>query len=677
MIRLPIFTHLRVANYGLFPGQPSGQGIEWTFDRGLCVIAGVNGLGKTTLITMLLRVLTGPFDLTADGLPDRLESIVPEHATLLKPRSVRFFAQRVADQAAKAAVAVKARFGKTEVGISRRLSDLRLLAFSVDGEAVDLGSNREEREATFQDQMARLFDVSSFVDVLLVLHHVIFFKEDRPGALWDANAQRHILRALFLDKDLAAQVAAAERRVQSKDSNARNISTSAFAIELKLNQARAAQAVASGKAVELAAEQTLLDAELKESERLDSLLSDLDEQRKDARREYERAKLNREESERAVESLKFGALARIFPRMEDAARLVVLRAMTTGECLVCGADTQKRIKEVEGELASGICPVCGAQPDEQRDAVPTFKVEDKRVRRARETADLALKEEDASRITYDDLRARYDATLEELMRVRASIHERTLHTQHLSAELPVEAEEIVHLQKSLELTRRSQRQAESERATAAKELASLLERGRSVIEKQTKKLAASFKANVKEMIAEDADLVRITGVAKLTQAKETFSVPAFRAEMSAADRAGKSMRNNPDDVSQSQRELIDVAFRLALISASTEDAPSTLTMETPEASLDELAMQRVGLTLHRFANTSQNRLIVTSNLTNAGMITAMFGGRAKGTADVESRRKHILNLLDLAAPNRAVMKDRAQYQRILENALEGRKDGGA
>src|SRR5436190_4842088 len=164
MIRLPILTYLRVANYGLFPGHPSGQGIEWTFDKGLCLIAGINGLGKTTLTTMLLRVFTGPFDLTSDGLPDQLESIVPEHAILLKTRNVRFFAQRVADQATHAALVVRARFGKTEVEISRRLSDLRLLAFSVNGEAVDLGSSRDERETVFQNQMAQFFDVSSFVD---------------------------------------------------------------------------------------------------------------------------------------------------------------------------------------------------------------------------------------------------------------------------------------------------------------------------------------------------------------------------------------------------------------------------------------------------------------------------------------------------------------------------------
>jgi energy-coupling factor transporter ATP-binding protein EcfA2 len=672
MIQLPILTYLRIEKYGLFPGAPAGKGIEWAFTKGLCLVAGINGLGKTTLITMLLRIFTGPYDLTAEGLPERLESVVPERPVVLKPGNIRFFAQRVADQAANALVLVRARFGSDELEISRRLSDLRLLSFGVNGKSIDLGANREEREAAFQQQICYYFDVSSFVDVLLVLHHVVFFKEDRPGALWDENAQRHVLRALFLEKDLAAQVATAERRVQSADSQARNISASAYTIEQKLQQARASQENASEKSLQLAAEQTLLDAELKESERLDTLIAQLDERRKDARREFERAKLFREEAESAVESLKFAALARLFPTMEDAARLVVLKALTTGECLVCGADTQARLEEVEAQLAKGICPTCGAEPEQQDHVVPGFKVEEKRVKRARETAQLAVKEEEASRINYEETAAEYGSVLDRLATVRASIQERTLRARQLSAELPFEAGDILHLQKSLELTRRSQRQAESNRASAAKVLGALLERGRGVIEKQTKKLAMTFKEKVKAMVAEDAELVGITGQARLTQGKETFAVPAFRAQMTAADRPGKTLRNSPDDVSESQRELIDLAFRLALIDIATGGKACTLTMETPEASLDELAMERVGMALHGFATHGDNRLIVTSNLTNAGMITAMFGGRAKNAAEVSRRREHVVNLLDVAAPNQAVLTSRAQYQRILTSALTGK-----
>src|SRR5205807_1578551 len=119
--------------------------------------------------------------------------------------------------------------------------------------------------------------------------------------------------------------------------------------------------------------------------------------------------------------------------------------------------------------------------------------------------------------THQETSRRYEAVLEELLSIKAGIRERTFRTRQLSAELPAEAEDILHLQKALEMTRRSQRQAESDRASAAKELNALLARGRGTIEKQTKKLAASFKTNVRKMISEDADLVRIKGQARLTQ----------------------------------------------------------------------------------------------------------------------------------------------------------------
>ena len=72
MVHLPILTELKVNDYGLFPGSPRGSGITWRFQKGLSLIAGINGLGKTTLLTMILRSLTGPYDLTSEGASQSL-----------------------------------------------------------------------------------------------------------------------------------------------------------------------------------------------------------------------------------------------------------------------------------------------------------------------------------------------------------------------------------------------------------------------------------------------------------------------------------------------------------------------------------------------------------------------------------------------------------------------------
>jgi hypothetical protein len=94
MMQLPVFTYLGVENYGLFPGKPAGKGIEWNFENGLRLVAGINGLGKTTLLTMLLRVFTGRYDLTGEGAPEKHESVLPENregASLACPRDLSLF----------------------------------------------------------------------------------------------------------------------------------------------------------------------------------------------------------------------------------------------------------------------------------------------------------------------------------------------------------------------------------------------------------------------------------------------------------------------------------------------------------------------------------------------------------------------------------------------------------
>ena len=113
MVRLPILTELRVSDYGLFPGDPRGSGITWSFQKGLSLIAGINGLGKTTLLTMILRSLTGPYDLTGEGVSQSLGVVLREDPVRLSRHHIKFFQQRVADDAQNATVALSTNIGDT------------------------------------------------------------------------------------------------------------------------------------------------------------------------------------------------------------------------------------------------------------------------------------------------------------------------------------------------------------------------------------------------------------------------------------------------------------------------------------------------------------------------------------------------------------------------------------
>ncbi len=672
MISLPILQRLRVSGYGLFPGDPKGSGIDWEFPAGLTLIAGINGLGKTTLLTMILRSFTGPYDLTGDGVV-ALSVTVPERPTELRGRALTFFQQRVADVAG-ANVELAAKIGDSVITVTRQLSDLGLISCEIDGEVLALPGTKADREKLVQDHLARLMGVGNFVDVLLLLHHVILFHEDRPGALWDTNAQRQVLRALFLESTDALRVAELERSLQSADSQARNIHARITATEGDLRDARRREAGSEGIIAQLEGEQKLLDAELEEVARLNGVLAQLDTDRQQARLELERAKVEREEASGAMERLKYTALLRLFPTMDDAARLVVSRIMSEGKCLVCSADADAKRAELEALIAAGCCPACGAPPAEQENVHPQHEFEQAKLDQARDRVDLTRKEEGSRQTMLDRLTSGYKTTLDELVKLRRSVDDRRQRERRLKTQLP-NSTTSAQYENALTALNAQHQEWQTKRATYFTELGDLLNSKEERITSQSAELTETFAELTRALLSEDARLATITNEPRYLQApgkaEDRLRVPAYAAEMTAADRPGYVRRVEPSDVSESQRELIDLAFRLALVKAATRGGSATFIMETPEASLDGLAMDRVGRALARFGAANDNRLIVTSNLSNAGLITALFGGPTSDAKEIGNREDRLINLLKVAAPNRALVNDGPAYETLLSDALRG------
>ena len=671
MVRLPVLKELRVTDYELFPGDPSGSGIAWSFQQGMTVIAGINGLGKTTLLMMILRSLTGRYDLTGDGALQSLSVALPEKPVRLNARHLGAFQGRVSDGAANARVELSASVGEHVITIRRRLNNLSLEGLTIDERPVDLPVGSDEREAVFQSRLTELIGLGSFVDVLLVLHHVILYLENRPGALWDMNAQRHLLRALCLGREDARRVVELERELQSADSQARNVHARMTRTGQRLNEALRQEAGAEGVHAELSAEQKLLDAELLDAARLEHALAESDEQRKRARLAYERSKIVREETDGAVERLKYTALLRHFPSMDDTTRLVLSRIMTDGRCMACNAPAEERQAELELQVARGCCPICGAEPEVQDNVFAQHEFDHARLERERERAAEAKREEAAQLAELDDFAARYRATLLQWESVQESIRARTEKNRQLRARLPesVTGREYQNEFKNLQVEHEGLR---AQRASRLQELRKFFAERRDAITARSKELVEAFAELVEVLLVEEVRLVQVEVEPRYLEAPgrtgERVAVPAYAAEMTSAARPAMTQRSDPSDVSESQRELIDLAFRLALVGVF--GGASTFAMETPEASLDAISMERVGSALAGFASKAGNRLVVTTNLTNGGIVTAMFEVTEPGSEQA-TRLRSVLNLMKVAAPNRALIENRERYHALLVETVGG------
>ena len=670
MIHLPILTDLRIANYRMFPGTPRGSGIDWSFHQGLSLIAGINGLGKTTMVTMILRSLTGPYDLTSEGMPQSLGVVLPQKPVSLKPTIRKAFASRVADAAKDAEATLSVEIAGKAVVISRLLNDLFLKELSIDGKVVSLPSSKSARETRYQSTLSKLMGLSSFVDVLLLLHYMVMFLENRPGALWDPNAQRQLLRALCLDQTDAATVVELERRVQSADSQARNIHARVEATRYFLKSAREQEARSGGVFAEIEAQQKLLDADLEEEERLEEALAQIDTDRKAARLAHERAKLEREDGTGAVERLKYTTLSRHFPSMDDTTRLVLSRIMTDERCLVCDAAASGRRAEAEQQIEQGCCPVCGSKPPDQDGVVPVHEFDQAKLDHARARAERAKEEEEAKSQELRLLSADYERTLDRLSVVQRSIEERRGREVRLRRDLPKSTTSSDY-ERTLKALDGDFRRWRAKRATELRKLQEVLGDKQGTITAKSNQLIAAFARLTQALLVEDVRLAPVDAEPRYLQApgrrEDRIQVPAYAAEMKAVDHSGFVARGAPGQVSESQRELVDLAFRLAMVDVFC--GSSTFIMETPEASLDGVAMERVGRALGEFCGAGDNRLVVTSNLTNVGIITSLLSQGAR--AGDSERCQRVLNLMEVAAPNRALMQDTERYRALLQKAVSG------
>ena len=130
MIRFPILESARINDFGLYPGLGE-QGVDIRFDTNLSVIVGANGLGKSTLLLMLFRTLTGPTDIPGAVRDGELGSARLEPKGLSRNER-RTFAARVSDGALNATATVTIRLGDALIKITRSLRDLTLIEWTVD-----------------------------------------------------------------------------------------------------------------------------------------------------------------------------------------------------------------------------------------------------------------------------------------------------------------------------------------------------------------------------------------------------------------------------------------------------------------------------------------------------------------------------------------------------------------
>lgn len=673
MVAFPVIRSFLVDNYRLFPGIDGENSLSFSPPEGISIVAGVNGLGKTTLINILFRLIVGPFDIPKLDEGSRFGSTARDRDTGWIGRR-DFFTRRVADRAATASAELHFSIGDTPFVVRRSLADCRLISAVVSGRQLDIST---QTEADYKTAILNASGFSSYVDFLIAVKFLTFFNEERRDILWDNQAQRQFFRILFASAANSQDWVRLESEIGSADSSARNASAYAVRLEREIISLEEALQKNAGVAAELAAKQRILDADLAKLKDLEGKAEALGDSIANLSRQTERAKLAEDDARRLLEELRYTALGRLFPTLDETSRYILTHLFANGRCLACGAEAEAEVERLTRAIRDGICAVCGSaanqhdhgQADER--VVPSRSLERRKIKKAEESLSTIRIEREASTAAEMIARDQLKSITGEIDRLMRAIDNQRLANATLRARLPPDPQEIADKRRAFEAARTSQKESERQRATAERRYQVLLSQTEEIFRAASTQIARRFQRYATAFLEEECSLSFRLVEDRPSQSGARFMYPSLKFEMSAAAFETRQFREHPEDVSESQREFVDLAFRMALMEAASIDERHTLVIETPEASLDAIFMRKAGHMLRAFAENG-TRIIVTSNLTSSVMIPALLGGETDNADEILRRRNRILSLLDVAAPNAAVRKFGEEYRQFLETGIRGR-----
>jgi energy-coupling factor transporter ATP-binding protein EcfA2 len=662
MISFPILERLDIHNYGLFPGANASEpGLHVQFQSGLTLVLGANGLGKTTLVTILYRLLTGPYDIPRLSSRSQLGSIDLEPRPL-QPAERAVFARRVADGAKNSSARLSFRLGGHLIEIERRLKDLTLTHFSIDGRS------RDTNELfSFHTELPKLAGIWSFSDWILLLRYLVFYSEDRQALVWDASAQRQVLRFLFLSAEKAIHWTRNERDILELDSHIRNVNFVVTREVRALSEVQAKLEESSGVRTTLETLEGLQQIDFEQRERLQESVTQADSRRHDARLRMLKAEQERETRYRAAERAKLMAIEARFPGKTDTARYILAQLMTKFDCLVCGQSAPQAAVQLEQRIEDSRCVVCGSELSTLNERVPATTLVDLRVKKGLEELEEFEPELAESRRQFRELDSEYSQISDQLADLNAKVLTRAAEIEILIGRLPPDEIEIHQQRTELGAMRARIEVLRRELEEKRQAFSAFIEEESRVMSGHSAEIQDSFAHYAEGFLLEECSLVWSPRSTAIGQGGAKIAFPNFELDMTGSDFPSPVRRTGPEQVSESQREFIDLSFRMALMQVSSNGTGGSLIIDAPESSLDAVFVIRAANVLTRFAAPSRgNRLVIMSNLIEGELLPTLIRGAAPAGSGVE----RIVNLFSVAEPTSASRQLSQEYKSILDNLID-------
>lgn len=644
-IKLPVVVRLSIRHYSLYPGIDN-QGLDLEFPAGVTVLAGINGVGKTTLLNLLMRMLLGPLD---RAKADRDLSRISKRELVLDKR-FSFFADRVPEELGDNAIAsLDFTVGDRAITVTRSLKTMALKNVKVNGR-----SRSVTTELQFSEEMARLCGLASAYDFHVVVRYLQFFTEERQPILWSAATQYEFFKSLFLDRELTKDTDDTFASIQRLDTTYRNRIHQLNLREDRFKTSRAA-ALAAQDAGDLRARfeaaKVKRSAAAGEYFRHQQAVETLQTQARGLDVDFNQAEATIADLEDELENADATFIAQALPTIDDKAKFLMAGLASGHGCFVCGNRHRSQVQTVAKQLKGGNCFVCHLPIAGSRKGAKVEPLAAAQVRNLEQKLESVRASAAAIEAKRDAVHKNITPALQALRLAASRNSEAALALETLQAQLPDPPETSSALEAELKAERTALDEMDGQRKELAEKYRELIKEGRVQIDAFKEILRTKLTAYAEAFLQET---VRVQFGAqdkvKIATGAGQVGMPSFSIFMTSSTHEVPKERLTSDNVSESQKEFLDLAFRMTLLDMACSDGATMLVIETPEASLDSWFMLRAADLMRKFAPASSSpdrKLIATSNVNGTAMIPALLGRVGKNGKPRRAERTTGAQLIDL------------------------------
>ena len=636
-IYLPELQRIHIKNYTLYP-----NGLDYTFDfiKGVNLVLGGNGMGKTTFVNLIKYAIIGNYKNRFDFRRTYLDRMILRR----QENSASYFSNRmdasVITDGDKPFVELSFRIHDAEFLVRRDLQEIRLISCLVNGETI---SGEQISQAKYEklseeekkpyllykyEKEVEKYSNITFDDLIVFVNEVLFFGEDHKTIMWNNSSsgsidvQNELFNKYFNDPKLDEGRQEALRQAKYFDSLSRHRSEDMRAIKKVLDKIDEAKKQKHSNDIPL----RIIELKEKISE-ASAMLKQLQKEQKE--------RVSRIETLENEINL---ASSRVVETERKKAKLESQRNSQIWETV-----HPSYYKFERNIRLNHICPLCN-KPSESLASKVDSKPDNCFL------CDSPLEKHAADNLTqiYKDVQATLNSTYNYINEKKREINRLENEVKEGDSRFEAQSVYVRNLNSAL----RELQFANSQEIPNGGEIQPFLDEmerlQREKEEYQQKSMAESNRATEisNRMVAEVTENVLHFSNIFSSYAEQFLGVECKLTYTKLGDDVTERFypviagitRQNEEELSESQRFFIDHSFRMTILTFFYQ-RPTFYIVETPDSSLDISYEHNAAKVFLQFLE-KPNTIIITSNLNNSTFLRYLIEN-SEGYVDV-------VGLLDIA-----------------------------